>query len=195
MTTHRMRGALAAAALLLVCVLPALIGSSADAEPAAPTAAAALAETKALLASGQAAAALAILRTLPRDGEQRIEVLFQTGLAALAAAERADLSKTARRALYNEAAIAFLTILINRPELVRVRLELARAFFLKGQDGLARRHFELVLAGGPPPAVAANIRRFLAVMRDRKRFTGYFRRRLCAGQQPQRRLGERDRLY
>ena len=55
-----------------------------------------------------------------------------------------------------------------------MRLELARTFFLKGQDGLARRHFELVLAGGVPPPVAANIHRFLSVMRARKRWSGYF---------------------
>ena len=55
-----------------------------------------------------------------------------------------------------------------------MRLELARTFFLKGQDGLARRHFELVLAGGVPPVVAAHIRRFLHAMQTRKRFTGYF---------------------
>ena len=55
-----------------------------------------------------------------------------------------------------------------------MRLELARVFFLKGQDGLARRHFELVLAGGMPPLVADNIRRFLNAMQTRKRFTGYF---------------------
>ena len=36
-----------------------------------------------------------------------------------------------------------------RPGLVRVRLELARAFFLKGEDSLARSHFERVLAGKP----------------------------------------------
>ena len=55
-----------------------------------------------------------------------------------------------------------------------MRLELARTFFLNGQDGLARRHFELVLAGGVPPAVAANIRAFMNAMQTRKRFTGYF---------------------
>ena len=55
-----------------------------------------------------------------------------------------------------------------------MRLELARTFFLKGQDGLARRHFELVLAGGVPPPVAVNIHAFLNVMQARKRWTGYF---------------------
>ena len=100
--------------------------------------------------------------------------LFELGLTALEVAERAD-SNAARRDLYDKAIEAFRAILVNRPDLVRVRLELARAFFLKGQDGLARRHFEAVLAGGvPPPPVAANIHRFLAIMQARKRLTGYF---------------------
>ena len=47
---------------------------------------------------------------------------------------------------------------------------LARAFFLKGDDALARRHFERVLAGDPPPAMAANIRRFLRAIRDRRKW-------------------------
>lgn len=69
---------------------------------------------------------------------------------------------------------ALRAILVERPGLVRVRLELARAFFLKGDDGLAREHFERVLAGGPPPAVAANVRRFLGTMRARRRWSAWF---------------------
>ena len=83
-------------------------------------------------------------------------------------------AQEARQALYDQAIVVFRAVLINRPELIRVRLELARTFFLKGQDGLARRHFELVLAGGVPPPAAANIHRFLSVMRARKRWSGYF---------------------
>ena len=94
-------------------------------------------------------------------------------MQSLAAAEQAD-DDGARQELYDRAIAAFRLILVNRPELVRVRLELARTFFLNGQDGLARRHFELVLAGGVPPPVAANIRRFMTAMQTRKRFTGYF---------------------
>ena len=109
----------------------------------------------------------------PGDGGDRTAILFRIGMTALAAAEQAD-SDEARRDLYDKAIAAFRLILVNRPELVRVRLELARTFFLKGQDGLARRHFELVLAGGVPPVVAANIRRFMNAMQTRKRFTGYF---------------------
>ena len=109
----------------------------------------------------------------PPEVEDRTTVLFRIGLAALAEAEQSD-DEAIRQRLYDKAIVAFRMILVNRPDLVRVRLELARAFFLKGQDGLARRHFELVLAGGVPPPVAANILNFLNAMQARKRFTGYF---------------------
>ena len=131
-------------------------------------------EARILLANGQPEAALAILRTLPRDRDDRVSVLFQTGMAAGAAAMQQGLSKQAQRALHDEAIAALRAILVDRPELVRVRLELARAFFVKGQDGLAQRHFELVLAGELPLPVLINIRRFLDAMRERKRLTGYF---------------------
>ena len=109
----------------------------------------------------------------PPERDNRTAILFHLGTRALAEAQQAD-SDDARQKLYDRAIAAFRLILINRPELIRVRLELARAFFLNGQDGLARRHFELVLAGGVPPAVAANIRSFMNVMQARKRWTGYF---------------------
>ena len=111
--------------------------------------------------------------TSPSERDDRTAVLFRIGMQSLTAAGQAD-DEDARQELYDRAIAAFRLILVNRPELVRVRLELARAFFLKGQDGLARRHFELVLAGGVPPPVAANIRRFMNAMQTRKRFTGYF---------------------
>ena len=105
--------------------------------------------------------------------EERTARLFDLGMTALEIAERTDSSAT-RRELYDKAIEAFRAILINHPELVRVRLELARVFFLGGQDGLARRHFEAVLAGGVPPPVAANIQTFLNIMQARRRLTGYF---------------------
>ena len=133
---------------------------------------AALAALAALLASIPFAFAVHA-QEAPPERDDRTTILFRIGMTALAASERAD-SDDARRELYDKAIAAFRLILVNRPELIRVRLELARTFFLKGQDGLARRHFELVLAGGVPPVVAANIRRFMNAMQTRKRFTGYF---------------------
>ena len=105
--------------------------------------------------------------------DDRTAILFHIGTTALAEAGQAE-SDEARDELYDKAIVAFRLILVNHPELIRVRLELARTFFLKRQDGLARRHFELVLAGGVPPPVAANIHAFLNVMQARKRWTGYF---------------------
>ena len=73
----------------------------------------------------------------PPERDDRTAALFHIGMTALAEAEQAD-SDEARQDLYDKAIDAFRAILVNHPELVRVRLELARAFFLKGQDGLAR---------------------------------------------------------
>ena len=119
-------------------------------------------------------ASAAYAQEAPPQRDARLDLLFHVGMTALAEAEQTDDEEEAREELYDRAIAAFRLILVNRPELIRVRLELARAFFLNGQDGLARRHFELVLAGGVPPVVAVNIRRFLNVMQTRKRFTGYF---------------------
>ena len=102
----------------------------------------------------------------PGAVDERTALLFEIGMTALAAADLTD-DEAERRELYDKAIKSFGAILANRPELMRVRLELARTFFLKGQDGLARRHFEALLAGGVPPPVAANIRQFLAIMRAR----------------------------
>ena len=94
---------------------------------------------------------------------------FRAGMAAM---EEASGSKPDKRdALLDKAIAEFRAILVVDPDLVRVRLELARAFFLKGEDRLAARHFEQVLAGNPPAAVALNVNRFLNIMRGRKRWS------------------------
>ena len=126
---------------------------------------------RALIEGGRFDEALVILRPIAPGHADRIDALFLVGLAALGAAEAADDER--RDGLLDEAIGAFHAILVERPELVRVRLELARAFFLKGEDDLSRRHFERVLAGNPHPAVAANIMRFLGAIRERRRWRGY----------------------
>ena len=87
------------------------------------------------------------------------------------ASQRPGLSEEARDTLLDAAIPALRRLLVNEPGLVRVRLELARAFFLKGEDTLATRHFEQVLAGKPPAPVVLNVNRFLAQMRARKRWS------------------------
>ena len=134
-------------------------------------------DARILLDGNRFSEAASILRPLAPenpDGPEQIDVLFLFGLASLGAAQLPETSKSQRAEYLDEAIAAFHKILVARPELVRVRLELARAFFVKGSDGLARRNFERVLAGDPPPAMAANIRRFLTAIRQRRRWSGYF---------------------
>ncbi|MCY4467750.1 MAG: surface lipoprotein assembly modifier [Thiotrichales bacterium] len=103
----------------------------------------------------------------------RIGPLFRTGIAAIDAARRTA-EREAREAHLDKAIAAFHAILVRRPDLVRVHLEIARAFFLKGEDGLSRRHFEQVLAATPPAPVVAKIQRFLRTIRSRRRWDAWF---------------------
>ena len=172
MTTRSVRRPPLAAALL-TCALLLLIPEPAAAETSTAGVDEAIGRARSLIAAGEPEEALDILRELPRQGPRRISILFQTGLAAMAAARKEGLVEKDRTALLDEAIAALRAILIDRPDLVRVRLELARAFFLKGDDDLARQHFEQVLAGDPPLAVALNVQRFLHIMRARRRWTAY----------------------
>ena len=99
--------------------------------------------------------------------------MFLKGLTALQYSRHRDVPAAAREALLDEAIASFRTMLIDQPGLVRVRLELARAFFYKGEDGLSQEHFERVLAGNPPDPVVANVRRFLSLIRARRRWSMY----------------------
>ena len=128
---------------------------------------------QALVKAGKFKEALTVLRPLARGRAVEANVLFLIGLAATGASQQPDLADDEREALLDEAIAALHTMLIVRPGLVRVRLELARAFFLKGEDSLARRHFERVLAGKPVAPVVANVQRFLAEIRARRRWTMY----------------------
>ena len=164
---------IALATAVLVFLLPPAPVSAATPTPAAPSAEAARGADAArtLIRNRRFDEALAVLRPLARGKAVEAFILFLYGLAAIEAAQKPGLSEDAREALLDEAIAAFRTMLVARPELVRVRLELARAFFLKGEDSLATRHFELVLAGKPPAPVALNVNRFLNIMRARKRWS------------------------
>lgn len=154
------------APLLLATPIFASAGSHLSTNPA-------VVHARVMVGNGAYEAALKLLRTLGQARADDVEVLFLTGLAAMGLAE--DREEGAERdALLDEAISALRTILVDRPELVRVRLELARAFYLKGRDRLAREEFERVLAGGPAPPVVANVSLFLREIRKRKRWTSYF---------------------
>ena len=131
-------------------------------------------QARRLIEQGHPAEALQILRPLiDLAGPDITDIRFLTGLAAMRAAETSG-DKKHKEALLDEAISAFRAILINRPTLVRVRLELARCFFLKEEDDLAKENFELALGSNPPPAMALNIHRFLYKIRTRKRWSGNF---------------------
>ena len=129
---------------------------------------------RALLEDGRFGEALTILRPLTKGQAADPNAMFLYGLAGTGASQQPGVSEAEREALLDEAIAVFRNMLIERPELVRVRLELARAFFLKREDALARRHFERVLAGDLPPPVIANVQRFLTEIRARKRWRVYF---------------------
>ncbi len=86
------------------------------------------------------------------------EQQFETGLALLDAGRP------------REAARIFSDILSRNPDLVRVRLELARAYFNSGQWDRARADFLSVLSGDIPEPVRANILVFLRTIDARRGF-------------------------
>ena len=120
------------------------------------------------------AEALKILRAVAPDHPDQTDVLFLLGLAAVRWSAESGLAEEQRLTLLDEAITTFRSILIRRPELVRVRLELALAFYLKQDDSLAREHFERALVGKPPEALAAKVIRFLRVIRARRRWDAWF---------------------
>ena len=149
----------------------AAAGETAGEDTLAVSAGAARAEAKALIDRGRFAEAMNLLGPLVRSGEAQPNDVFLFGLAAVGAAQEPGVGEEDRETLLDGAIAAFRIMLIDRPGLVRVRLELARAFFLKGEDDLARQHFEQVLAGEPPEAVAGNVQGFLNRIRARRRWS------------------------
>lgn len=67
----------------------------------------------------------------------------------------------------SEGIFALERVHLHQPASARVRLELARGYFLTGEDRRARRHFEAVLAQNPPAPVTATIERYLHAIQQR----------------------------
>ena len=129
----------------------------------------------ALLLRGEIDAAIDVVRPHLSKDSRAVELLFRAGTAALSTAqEMPAVDSEGREVLLDAATAIFRAVLAEHPDHVRARLELAHTFFLRGRDGLARRNFERALAANPPPAVVANVNRFLAQIRARKRWSGHF---------------------
>jgi hypothetical protein len=119
-----------------------------------------LAEAAALLIQGgrldDAKRVLALaLQMNPND----YEAIFLRAMIAVAAKD------------YDSAIADFRSILIAEPNRERVRLELARVFFLKEDYDNAERNFRFARAGNLPDEVKANIDQYLAAILRQKRWT------------------------
>jgi outer membrane protein len=109
-----------------------------------------------LLEQGKADEADRIVATLLEETPSHPQLRFLSGLVAM---NRNETQRAIR---------IFRSILIDHPKAQRVRLELARAFFVAKDYGNAARQFQFALAGHPPEAVRANINRYLYAIRQAK---------------------------
>ena len=121
-----------------------------------------------LLQEKRPAEALEELRELALTHPDNLDVLFLLGETAFKMAHKIGLTREEQNKFLNEAIATFENMLEKNPELPRVRLELARAYFLKGDDGHAKKHFKDTLEQEPPQQVAQNIEHFLGIMSQRK---------------------------
>ncbi len=155
--------------ILAACVLAAMIVAGAHAEPAG--------------SSGQSAAGpelsdLVIGRLLMKAGrfEDARAFLEQARPAGEAAAlERRFLLGAVymRLGMPGKAAEQYEAILAVRPDLTRVRLELARAHYAAGQDDKARHHFQLSLGDNLPSSIESAVEGFLNAIDARKRWSAH----------------------
>ena len=138
---------------------PAPAGASAPAGEKSLTEKEALVLARVLAGQGRRDEAVALYRQLIARGrvrEYRIEAAFQ--LAGIFMLE----------GRFREASLLFLDILGRNPNLPRVRLELARAYFLNGDYEDAQLQFELVKGSGLPPEVQEKVDEFLTRIRRKK---------------------------
>ncbi len=111
---------------------------------------------RAAIAAGQLDEADRVLAGAQDELVDRNDLDFLRGAIAL---ERGD---------YDKAIAAFRAIVARDPSLNRVRLELARAFFLSGDDEAAEHHFHIAEAAGLPDEVQRKVDQFLDDIKRRK---------------------------
>jgi hypothetical protein len=111
---------------------------------------------KALMLNGRSAEARSLLDELAREEPGSNDVAFLLGLLEIDATD------------YRLAVGHFRSILVREPSALRVRLELARAFYLSHDYENAFRQFQFARAGKLPPGVEAAIDRFVAAIRHEK---------------------------
>ena len=151
----RLAVSLTLAFALALAVLPA--GAADEQRPAELSAESLLEAARAALAQGNVDDAAFLLDGIG-PGEGDIDAVdFLHGTVALLRGE------------WQAAIERFRTILARNPDLLRVRLDLAFAYFNAGEDGSAAHHFRQALgAEDLPPAARARALAFLDLIRRRK---------------------------
>ena len=128
-----------------VAVLPAPAQSQAQALQ--------LERAKALIAAAEYDAAEKVLIAARDHPDLKVQVPFLLGMIAVA-------RKRPRIAIAN-----FRQALVHEPASIRLRLELARAFYMDGDYENAFRQFQRARSGNPPKPVIQAIDRYLASIR------------------------------
>lgn len=136
---------------LVLCALP-LLGIAQTADPLATL-------RRAIVTADWATAESQLTALAGRIDVDPNDLVFLTGMVAVGQQQ------------HDRAITQFRRMLDRDPTLARVRLELARALFLKHDDDAARYHFELALAGKLPETVERNVRGYLAEIRRRRLWT------------------------
>ncbi|MDX1374369.1 MAG: surface lipoprotein assembly modifier [Burkholderiales bacterium] len=132
---------------MLAVGLPMLLAAPALATPAD--------DIKSLMEAGRAAEAYALGKKHPEAlGDPAFDFYF--GIAAIDTGHA------------GEGVLALERYLLNFPDNVSARLQLARGYFALGEDARAREEFAGVLRLGPPPDVVATIERYLDAIRLRE---------------------------
>lgn len=117
---------------------------------------------KVLMLNGQSREAKALLEQLAAADRNSNDIAFLLGLMEIEAGN------------YRGAIGHFRSILAKQPDALRVRLELARAFYLAHDYENAYRQFQLARAGRLPPGVGATIDRFVGSIRREKNWSYEF---------------------
>ena len=134
-------------ALVALATIAAAYGTAALAAPAD--------EVKALLEQRRPAEAYALAKQHPDEiGNAAFDFYF--GIAAIDSGHA------------GEGVLALERYVINHPGNREARLELARGYYVLGEDARAREEFNGVLKSNPPPDVVANIERFMNALDARQ---------------------------
>ncbi len=121
-----------------------------------------LAAGRLLMKAGRFGDSLAFLKQAkPADEREALERRFLLGAVYM------------RLGMPGKAAEQYEAILAVRPDLTRVRLELARAHYAAGQDDKAKHHFQLSLGDNLPSSVESVVEGFLNAIDARKRWSAH----------------------